>query len=319
MIRLIHYRHGGRRQWGVVFGDAIVPLDGDYETTADVVTSGLQRARTLTSRQPSVPLGQVTLLSPVTPNQQFICQGINYASHVRESGMDPAQITFNTIFTKASSAICPADADIVRPARHTLLDYEIELGLVMARKVDRPVDVTMENLHEWFAGITIVNDVTARDVQLPQGQFYKGKSFRGFGPVGPYLVALEPHEWRRLLDLRMQLDVNGSTRQHAYCREMIYRPDETLSELSRLQDLGPGDLIATGTPGGCAARAPSKMVALLARVLMSERGKWAAFVRKGRRNGRYLKAGDTMSLSIRTDDGAIDLGQQRCRVVEATA
>jgi 2,4-didehydro-3-deoxy-L-rhamnonate hydrolase len=316
--RLIHYRHHQANRWGVVFGSAIAPLSRDFATTADLVTHGLDEASALTPASATVPLHTVALLPPVTANQQFICQGINYASHVRESGMDPAQISFNTIFTKAPSSICAADADIVKPADVALLDHEIELGLVLKRSVTGPVTLGMHELHDWFAGVTIVNDVTARDVQLPQGQFYKGKSYRGFGPVGPYLVLLDRAEWLRVLDLHMRLDVNGQPRQTAHCREMLYRPDQTLMELSRLQDLSAGDLIATGTPAGCAARAPSKLKMLLARLLMSERTKWQAFVRHGRREPRYLKGGDTLTLSIRTDDGAIDLGEQRCRVVASS-
>ena len=80
-----------------------------------------------------------------------------------------------------------------------------------------------DDLGDWLAGVTIVNDLSARDIQLPQGQFYKGKSFRGFGPVGPALVLLTPEEWLRWPRLRMRLAVNGQLRQDAYCGEMIHR------------------------------------------------------------------------------------------------
>ena len=90
-----------------------------------------------------------------------------------------------------------------------------------------------DDLHEWLAGVTIVNDLSARDVQLPQGQFYKGKSYRGFGPVGPGLVLLEPEEWQRWPELHMRLAVNGQLRQDAYCGEMIHQPAATLTELAR--------------------------------------------------------------------------------------
>ena len=79
-----------------------------------------------------------------------------------------------------------------------------------------------DDLSPWLAGVTIVNDLSARDIQLPQGQFYKGKSYRGFGPVGPGLVLLTPQEWARWPELHMRLTVNGQTRQDAYCREMIH-------------------------------------------------------------------------------------------------
>ena len=172
-------------------------------------------------------------------------------------------------------------------------------------------------LHEWLAGVTIVNDVSARDVQLPQVQFYKGKSYRTFGPTGPFLVLLSAKEWRRWPELHMRLHVNGQPRQDTYCGDMIFKPHQTLTELSALHDLHPGDLIATGTPAGCAARAPNKLQMWILRHLVSEAAKWRMFISKGMSNPAYLQPGDTMTASIRTDDGAIDLGEQRNRIVAA--
>ena len=231
----------GSIRWGVVFGNRIAPLPQGYETTAEFLSGGgASDARLMTAEQATDLMDEATLLAPVTANQQFLCQGINYASHVRESGLDPARIPFNLFFSKASSCIAGPTADVPRPAHVQLLDYEIELGLVIGRPMTRATNVAPERLHEWLAGITIVNDVSARDVQLPQGQFYKGKSYRGFGPVGPYLLLLEPHEWLRWPQLHMRLAVNGQIRQDAYCDEMIYKPHQTLAEFSALQDLMPG-------------------------------------------------------------------------------
>ena len=108
----------------------------------------------------------------------------------------------------------------------------------------------------------------------------------------------------------MRLAVNGQTRQDAYCREMIHWPATTLTELAAVHDLHAGDLIATGTPAGCAARAPGKLAMFIVRHFLSDADKWEMFVRKGRRNPAYLRPGDRISASIRTDDGAIDLGEQ---------
>lgn len=308
----------GSIRWGVVFAGAIAPLPQSYETTADFISNGgAAAARLMTAQQVTTPLDAVTLLAPITSNQQFLCQGVNYASHVRESGLDPAQIPFNMFFTKASSSLTGPNADVKRPAHVRLLDYEIELGLVIGRPITNAVSVAPDRLHEWLAGVTIVNDVSARDVQLPQGQFYKGKSYRGFGPVGPYLLLLEPQEWLRWPQLHMRLMVNGQLRQDAYCDEMIYKPHQTLSEYSALQDLMPGDLIATGTPAGCAARAPGRLQMLAAKVLLSERKKWQIFVKRGGNDPAFLKPNDIMTLSIRTDDGALDLGEQCSKVVAA--
>jgi 2,4-diketo-3-deoxy-L-fuconate hydrolase len=303
--------------WGVLFDRHIAPLSGTYPTTEELLTHGQLAARALTAAQASLPMDDVKLLSPITANQQFLCQGINYGSHVRESGMDPANIPFNTFFTKASSSLTGPHDDVVCPRHVKLLDYEIELGLVMGRGLQSGVQVKPDRLHEVLAGVTIVNDVSARDVQLPQGQFYKGKSYRTFGPAGPVLLLLEPAEWARWPELHMQLSVNGQVRQDAYCRDMLHQPHQTVSEFSALQDLHAGDLIATGTPAGGAAKAPGKLPMWVARHFLSEATKWRLFEKGGVRNPMFLKPNDVMSLSIRTDDGRLDLGRQRSRVVSA--
>ncbi|WP_019447696.1 fumarylacetoacetate hydrolase family protein [Cupriavidus sp. BIS7] len=316
-VKVVRYFHGGEARWGVVHDRRIAPLSCGGASTADFVANGFDAAWRSTADQATLPLDGVSLLPTITPDRQFLCQGINYASHVRESGMDPDKIGFNTLFTKAPSCLAPADADVVRPAHVRLLDYEIELGLVMRKPLTAAVSVAPDQLHEFLAGVTIVNDISARDIQLPQAQFYKGKSYRSFGPVGPYLVLLDAEEWRRWPELHMRLHVNGQPRQEAYCGDMIFKPHQTLTELSVLHDLQPGDLIATGTPAGCAARAPGKLAMWVSRHVLSEAAKWRAFIKKGLSNPTYLQPGDIVTASIRTDDCAIDLGEQRNQVVAA--
>lgn len=316
-VQVVHFMHEGAPAWGVVHGRRVAPLARRYAGTAGFVGEGLDEAWASTPAQATLPLDALELLSPVSADRQFLCQGTNYASHVRESGMDPDKIPFNTLFTKAPSCLAPAQADIVRPDHVRLLDYEVELGLVLRRPITGPIKVAPDTLHEWLAGVTIVNDISARDVQLPQAQFYKGKSYRGFGPTGPFLLLLTPAEWRRWPELRMRLQVNGQLRQDAYCGDMIFKPHQTLTELSALHDLQPGDLIATGTPAGCAARAPGKLAMWVMRHLLSDGAKWRLFIQKGLNNPAYLKPGDIITAEIRSDDGALDLGLQRNRVVAA--
>lgn len=315
-LTLVHYIDGKSPDWGVVFDRRIAPLAAGALTTGELIDRHWDAIWAQKPHSASIALDSVKLLSPVTRNQQFICQGINYDSHVRESGMNPAAIPFNTIFTKAASSIVAADAPVARPAHVKLLDYEVELGLVLRRAIPEGTQIKPDELHHWIAGMVIVNDLSARDVQLPQAQFYKGKSYRGFGPVGPYLVLPTAEEWKRWPDLHMRLAVNGQTRQDAYCREMIYQPAPTLTELAQLQDLFAGDLIATGTPAGCAARAPGKLVMLFFKHFMSEATKWKLFTKKNVANPAYLRPGDQISASIRTDDGVLDLGEQTTRIVQ---
>src|SRR5208337_1306877 len=177
--------------------------------------------------------------------------------HMIESGIDPDRKIYNMIFTKASSCIVAADSDVVQPRSVRFLDYEIELGLVIGKAIEGPVAITDANLHEYVAGAVIVNDYSARDVQIPQMQFYKGKSFRTFGPIGPYLCLLAPADFRGLRDLQLALTVNGKVRQKDSVANLVYGPAETLTELSGVQDLHVGDLLSTGTPSGCALSVPS--------------------------------------------------------------
>jgi 2-keto-4-pentenoate hydratase/2-oxohepta-3-ene-1,7-dioic acid hydratase in catechol pathway len=314
---VIRYSANGASHWGVQFGQLIAPLAADAASTGALLTRHWEEIWSVAPTQATLPRDSVRLLSPVTTDQQFLCQGVNYASHVKESGLQVEDFPFNTIFTKAPSCITAADAPVKCPPQVRLLDYEIELGLVLRRDVPPGTRVPADDLSPWLAGITIVNDLSARDIQLPQGQFYKGKSYRGFGPVGPGLVLLTPQEWARWPELHMRLSVNGQARQEAYCREMIHSPAATLTELTSVQDLHAGDLIATGTPAGCAARAPGKLAMFIIRHFLSEADKWRMFIRNGSKNPAFLRPGDCINASIRTDDGAIDLGEQTTVITTA--
>lgn len=315
-VNVVHYRRQGADSWGVAREGRITPIPGTYPTTGDFLQRGAGTARQLAAgpNTGTVTEAEVEILSPITRNQQFVCQAVNYRDHMRDSGIDPDQQPYNIFFRKASSCIAPPDADIVRPAHVRMLDYEIELGLVIGREITAPLTVTAETLHEVVAALVLLNDVSARDVQVPQGQFYKGKSYRTFGPVGPYLTLVDRGDLARLDELHLRLWVGDEIRQDGYAGGLVFKPAPTLTELSGLQDLFPGDLIATGTPAGCALRAPGKALMLLSN-LVPPKTRWSRFIEMGSRNPRYLKPGDRIRAGIRTDDGAIDLGEQRNRIV----
>ncbi|WP_134601402.1 fumarylacetoacetate hydrolase family protein, partial [Pseudomonas aeruginosa] len=146
-------------------------------------------------------------------------------------------------------------------------------------------------------------------------QFYKGKSFRTFGPVGPFLCLLGPQDMAYLKKLQLRLTVNGEVRQQDSTANLVYGPAETLTELSGVQDFAAGDLIATGTPAGCALSVPSPTKQRIAG-LLPEATKWKIFMKVQAERTQYLKVGDVVEASIRSADGVIDLGLQRNRVVE---
>jgi len=316
---LMRYDHAGRRRWGVVLDGGIAPLDGEYPTTAELIEAGEGDWRSAARRGPSLPVAAVTVLSPVTAPARVICLGANYRQHMIESGLDPDAKRFNMFFEKSDASISAPVGAIVRPAHVRLLDYEIELALVFRKGIAGPVSVTPERLHEYVFGVTIANDVSARDVQLPQTQFFKGKSYRGFCPLGPYLAVLEPSELRGLDRLTLTLEVNGAVRQRDSTANLVYKPAETITELSTFCDVAPGDVLLTGTPAGCALRAPPRLVRSLMQLVLPEPKLWETFTRMQARRREYLQPGDVVRASIASADRAIDLGEQRHVIEGASA
>jgi 2-keto-4-pentenoate hydratase/2-oxohepta-3-ene-1,7-dioic acid hydratase in catechol pathway len=303
----------GRPVWCVKSSQGFRRLSGEYPTTrAFFELGGPQDAAESLDGGELVDAGRI--LSPVTQDARFVCQATNYASHVKEVGGDPAAIVNNVIFTKASSCIVSADADIVRPSHVQLLDYEIELGLVLRRGWSGPHVIGEGDLADWIGGFVIVNDVTARDVQISHMQFHKGKSYRTFGPVGPWLVLPTREEIARWRELELVLSVDNQERQRSLAGDMIFKPAETLSELSGVMDLHAGDLLATGTPGGVALRPPPPILQAIGGFLPPAK-RFATFMKGQMRRPQYLRDGQLITATIRTADGLIDLGRQCSRVV----
>jgi 2-keto-4-pentenoate hydratase/2-oxohepta-3-ene-1,7-dioic acid hydratase in catechol pathway len=234
----------------------------------------------------------------------------NFESHVKDAGMDPASIPL-TFFRKASASIIGPFDDIIKPPHVRLLDYEVEIGLVIGRAIPVGTSISGTNLADFIAGLVVTNDVSARDIQLPQTQFYEAKSYPTFTPVGPELVLLTADELNRFGDLRLRLSVNGDERQNALVEgDMLYRPLQALQSLTQFQELAPGDLVLTGTPVGTALSAPPKPIQLIGN-LLPPAVKWKAFFKRQAANPKYLQHGDVVEASVATDDETIDLGTQR--------
>ena len=285
--------------------------------TAATTTSALLKDRAaVEAAQGSterVPVSSLVLLSPITKPCRVVAQMTNFVSHVRDAGMDPDTIPL-TFFRKSSASISGPFDPILKPAHVRLLDYEVEVGLVIGRDVPVGTSVSESNLADCIAGLVVTNDVSARDIQLPQTQFYEAKSYPTFTPIGPALVLLDAAELGRFGDLRLRLSVNGEQRQNALIAgDMLYRPLQALQSLTRFQDLAAGDVILTGTPVGTALSAPPKPVEMISR-LLPPAVKWKAFFKAQARNPKYLHDGDQIETSVATDDGAIDLGTQRMTV-----
>ncbi|MBF6296028.1 fumarylacetoacetate hydrolase family protein [Nocardia amamiensis] len=297
--------------WWVATPAGAAKVDTAATTTAQLLADREAVLAAAASGE-AVPVEGLSLVSPVTAPCRVVAQMTNFASHVKDSGMDPETIPL-TFFRKASGSISGPHTDVIRPAHVRLLDYEVEIGLVFGREMPVGSEVTPDNLADYIAGLVVTNDVSARDVQLPKTQFYEAKSYPTFTPVGPALVLLQPDELKRFTDLRLRLWVNGEVRQDMTVADMIYRPLQTLQALTRFQRMDAGDLLLTGTPIGTALSAPPKPVQFIANLLPAT-VKWNLFFKGQAKNPKYLHDGDVVEATIATDDGAIDLGRQRTTV-----
>ena len=304
-------------QWGVL-DDALYAINGSYQTLRDILTTGTDAIATAKQTGTIVNQASITVLSPVTNDANIYCQGTNYSAHRVEAGFSQQKPAYNLLFTKASSTLTSATADIICPAHVRLLDYEIELGLIIKQDVIEAVNVTEHNLKDYVAGFVITNDVSARDVQIVEQQWFKGKSYRGFCPTGPFIYLLEDGDIDYLEKLELHLTVNGETRQRVQTDQLLFKPTETLTEMSSIYDLKMGDLILTGTPAGVGLRLNPEILSVIYDNSISYEEKIEAFYNSQKDNG-YLQPGDVMRLEIKSDDGVIDLGVQENKIVQAVS
>jgi 2-keto-4-pentenoate hydratase/2-oxohepta-3-ene-1,7-dioic acid hydratase in catechol pathway len=299
-------------RWYVQRGSGAFPVEAEPSSTALLLAGGLEQVRAAASATAGdVPASELPLRSPVTTPCRVVAQAVNYRGHARESGFGDSPPT--VFFRKSSASVSGPTDDVVRPRHVRLLDYELEVGLVMGRRLEIGTTVTDADLPGYVAGLVMCNDVSARDVQLEKGQFYESKSYPTFTPTGPRLVLLDPGDFGWLGGLRLRLWVNGELRQDATVADMITRPAAALTLLARFQPLDPGDLLLTGTPGGTALQAPPAVIEKLGDLLPTPL-KWRVFFSRQERNPAYLKAGDQISASIATEGGELDLGAQRITI-----
>ena len=314
-LHIVHFIDAQqKKRWGLIQNDEIISFQHDFGSTQEIIQCGmLQLAKLATESKEKYLLANVELLSPITNPSQILCQGANYRQHMLDSGINPDTQSFNMFFTKSLASLHGPTGQIVKPNHVELLDYEIELTLVLGKKTQGSVIVTAENLHEYIAGICIGNDVSARDIQIPQMQFYKGKSYRTFCPLGPVLCLLNQAEMHYLNKLQLCLKVNGEVRQQDSTENLVFKPAETLTEFSQITNFEVGDVLMTGTPSGCALGLPSTTLIKMTG-LLPEKIKWQLFNKSQSRRSQYLKIGDQIESHIFSSDGKINLGYQRHQI-----
>jgi 2-keto-4-pentenoate hydratase/2-oxohepta-3-ene-1,7-dioic acid hydratase in catechol pathway len=189
------------------------------------------------------PIEGPELLPPIPDPDKIICIGLNYRSHAAEAGIDPpAEPTF---FAKFRNALAPPGAAVPLPAASQKIDYEAEVAFVVGRRCK---EVTPDQAIDAVAGYTLLNDLSARDLQFATPQWMPGKVFDGSAPCGPALVT--PDEAGAPEAISFALDLNGERMQEASTADLIFPIAELAARLSRWMTLEPGDIVSTGTPAG---------------------------------------------------------------------
>ena len=252
-MKLVTYTTGTKARLGAVRDDQVVDLAeaSQGRLPADMLTflehgqGAMDLAReVLASAAHTLPLAQVKLLAPLPNPPKIVAVGLNYMDHCREQDLTPP--TSPVLFAKFSTAVIGPEAQIRwDPALTQQVDYEAELAVVMGRRARR---VPASQAYDHVAGYTIINDVSARDLQFSDGQWIRAKSLDTFCPMGPWLVTRDevpdPHR------LPISCLLNGELVQNSNTDEIIFKTPELIAFISRAFTLLPGDVISTGTTGG---------------------------------------------------------------------
>lgn len=250
-MRLVTYASERGPRAGIQTGDGVIDawdlIGGDEGSSLkELIASGrigeLGPALEAGSAEPLL-LGPGGILAPVPDPDKIICIGLNYRSHAEETGMELPKAP--TIFGKYRNALVPDGATVTLPAASRKVDYEAEIAFVIGR---RAKDVAVEDALDHVAGYTLLNDLSARDLQGLTMQWMAGKVFDGAAPCGPALVTPDeagPHD-----GIGIEMFVNGEQRQGSNSGDLIFSIPQLVSTLSTWMTLEPGDIVSTGTPSG---------------------------------------------------------------------
>lgn len=225
-MKIIRYVFEGRESYGVLEGETVREIMGEPFRGIDF--KGFE-----------MPLKKVHLLAPSRP-KSIVAVGLNYRQHSVEFGMDlqPEPL----VFPKALSAVLDPYGKIIKPQVCERLDYEAELAVVIGKTCEK---IKKEDAERYILGYTCLNDVTARDIQHKESQWLRAKGFYTFCPIGPWIETdLDPS------DLQLQAVLNGKTVQDDRTSSMLFSVPFLIEYISSFMRLEPGDVIATGTPGG---------------------------------------------------------------------
>lgn len=264
-MKFARYSVNGRSpKIGLVTENHIVDLSDIVPSMQALIAfsaDGLAMVRQHAAQSSRVPLTDVKLHAPLLPRRNVMCLGLNYAEHARESLVAQGQAVdlpqLPIVFTKATTAVSgPTDPIPYDPQVSQKIDHEVELAVIIGQQGK---NIPNEQAMAYVFGYTVLNDISARDLQRQGKQYFKGKSLDGSCPMGPWIVTHDelpnPH------NLNIRCLVNGVEKQASNTRHMIFDIPTTIAYLSRGMTLLPGDIIATGTPDGVGfARTPPEFL-----------------------------------------------------------
>jgi acylpyruvate hydrolase len=244
-VRFASCLHQGVPLAALIDGETAIPLRGISELGRQTPTSVL--ASPPLDRAGALPLADVTFRPVIPDPSKVICVGLNYRSHVSETGR--SEMPYPVLFTKFASSLIGPDDPIVCPPASRQVDYEAELAVIIGRTTRR---IAPPDALSCVAGYTVANDVSMRDFQYQTHQWLQGKAWDNSTPLGPVLVT--PNEVPGPADMRITLTLNGRLLQDATADLMIFSVAELISTVSQFATLWPGDVLLTGTPGGVGMR-----------------------------------------------------------------
>ena len=238
-MKIIRFAVDRKIQYGILKGKSIQVIRGTP-------------FRSITPASRRYPLSKVKLLSPCTPSK-IVALGVNYRNHAGEMSITLPEVPL--LFLKPSTAVIGPEDNIVFPPSSTRVDYEAELAVVIKKTTRR---VPARDYRDYVLGYTCFNDVTARDLQKKDGQWTRAKGFDTFAAIGPWIeTELDPAE----VDLETHL--NGEVKQKGNTCDMVFAVPQLIEFISHIMTLLPGDVIATGTPGGIGPMNPGDTVEIV--------------------------------------------------------
>jgi 2-keto-4-pentenoate hydratase/2-oxohepta-3-ene-1,7-dioic acid hydratase in catechol pathway len=250
-MRLVSYDAGDGPRAGVLEDERVVDAwaalgEPHRGSLRELIAAGRVddlRATFGNTGTPAHPRASVSLLPPIPDPDKIVCIGLNYMKHAAEGGFEPPASP--TIFAKYRNALAAAGATVLLPRNSRKVDYEAEVAFVVGR---RAKEVDEAEALDHVAGYTLLNDLSARNLQFATPQWMSGKVFDGSAPCGPALVTPDeagPHD-----AIEIRLTLNGEQMQGDSTANLIFSVPQLLSHLSGLMTLEPGDIVSTGTPDG---------------------------------------------------------------------